>query len=209
MSEIYSQMETFFRNFFNTGVPGLSHNVEFSENEVEQILRQEFSEAWDPIEQEWRLWNLSSQLVSQDGEPTRQDFRNREKELRNAIQPDYYTIVDGGWLASNANLVRAGIPNLTPQNFSYGETQQWFDSTIGRKSLTITEGRTRYWIFSDGAIFLLMGGNQGLLMTRDQMQTMIDIEMISGNLVSYFYGQPLLNWFAFPFNPMRFSRNPK
>ena len=42
MTEIYSQMETFFRNFFNTGVPGLSHNVEFSENEVEQILRQEF-----------------------------------------------------------------------------------------------------------------------------------------------------------------------
>ncbi len=224
MSDIDSQMESFFRNFFNTDVPGFSHNVEFSENQVDKILQQEFPDAWDPIEKEWKLWRLSTRVTSvrdMDGnsfrgyEPrpqsnkTRSDFRQRQKQLRNQMSPDYYTIIDGVWLSDHANLIRAGIPNLSPQEFNYGETQEWLDLTRGRKSVSITTGRTRYWIFSDGAIFLLLGGNDAMVMTRDQMIPMVENEMIAGKITTYLYGQPLLNWFAYPFNPKRFFNMPK
>lgn len=224
MSDIDSQMESFFRNFFHSSVPGFSHNVELSDNQVDKILQQEFPDAWDPIEEEWKLWRLSTRVTSirdMDGNPigeleprprsnkTLRDFRQRQKQLRNQMSPDYYTIIDRGWLVDHANLIRAGIPNLEPQEFNYGETQEWLDSTRGRKSVSITTGRTRYWIFSDGAIFLLLGGDDALVMTRDQMIPMVENEMIAGKITTYQYGQPLLNWFAYPFNPKNFFNMPK
>ena len=201
-AELTRQLSTFFGNVFHTLVPAYQPDYTGAEQSVDRQLEREFPQIIrDYGESEWQLWNLDSDQLAA--------FRARRSELQSETQPYFYRIVDGRWLAENANLVRTGVPQLNPRIFGSTETELWLASTIGRNSLSIaSQAATKLWIFSDGNIFLVLS-QSGLIMTRDQMQFQIDLNMIGGDIRVYYFGRPLLNWIAFPFRQSLITRNPK
>jgi len=202
-AELTTQLSTFFDNVFHTLVPAYQPDYTGAEQSVDRQLEREFPQILGEYgESEWQLWNLDSDQLAA--------FRARRSELESETQPYFYRIVDGRWLAENANLIRTGVPQASPRTFGSAETELWLASTIGRNSLSIaSQAATKLWIFSDGNIFLVLAGTEALIMTRDQMQFQIDLNMIGGDIRVYYFGRPLLNWIAFPFRQSLITRNPK
>jgi len=202
-ADLTQQLSTFFDNLFHTLVPAYQPDYTGAEQAIDKQLETEFPDILPDYDTpEWQLWNLDEQQLAA--------FRVRQAQLVAEMRPYYYRIVDAVWLAQNANLLRTGVPQLSPRIFRYGETELWLASTIGRNSLSIaSQAASKRWIFSDGNIFLVLASGEALILTRDQMQFQVELGMIGGDIQVYYYGSPLLNSIAFPFRQSLITRNPK
>jgi hypothetical protein len=204
MKDLHDSLETFFLSLFNSSVPAYTGD----DTPIRQQIRSEMMEKWPgcinpgsgPII-DYR--GIGSGLTTVSNEVYANTIREITEYYQQAIEsvsPDYYPIVDGGWLATHANLQKTGIPYISSENI-FSTASEWLDYTLGKKTLSITRGNRNYWIWSDGNIFLLIAGNTtALIMTRSQMERQVFVKMITPPITTYCYAPPILNWISYPFN---------
>jgi len=204
MQDFQNSMETFFRNVFNSSVPAYSGD----DSHTRATIVRDFMKKYPGCINDTR----SNSLIDYDSiyylaksrnmseESLINEIIEAHKQAVASVAPDYYPIVDGGWLATYANLQKTGMPHFaTEQKFL--SASDWFEHTRGKQTLSITRGRHNYWIWSDGNIFLLVGGRTALIMTRAQMDVQVFVNMIAPPITTYSYGNPFINWSSYPFNP--------
>jgi len=203
MQDFQNSLETFFLNVFNSSVPAYSGDDSHSRAKIVSDLRKKYPGCIND--------NTSNGIIDYEGMYYLTDTRNESqyalineiidtwKQAVAAIAPDYYPIVDGEWLATYVNLQKTGVPHSATER-KFLSASEWFESTRGRKTLSITQGRHNYWIWSDGNVFLLVTGRTALIMTRAQMDVQVFVNMITPPITTYSYGYPFINWSNYPFN---------
>ena len=203
MQDFQNSLETFFLNVFNSSVPAYSGDDSHSRAKILSDLRKKYPGCINNtsdgiIDYEGVYYLMDTYEQSQDA--LINEIIDTWKQAVAVIAPDYYPIVDGEWLATYANLQKTGVPHYaTEQKFL--SASEWFESTRGKQTLSITRGRHNYWIWSDGNVFLLVGGGRtALIMTRAQMDVQVFVNMIAPPITTYSYGYPFMNWSSYPFN---------
>ena len=216
MKFFQDSLETFFLNVFNSSVPAYSGDDSHTRATIVRELREKYPGCING-------YQSGRDIIDYDGvyraNSWQVDVEAAERQMINeiietwdqavaAMAPDYYPIVDGEWLATYANLQKTGIPHYATEQ-KYLSASEWFESTRGKQTLSITRGRHTYWIWSDGNVFLLVGGGRtALIMTRAQMDVQVFVNMIAPPITTYSYGNSFINWSSYPFNSNKIVQNP-
>lgn len=205
MQDFQNGLETFFLNVFNSSVPAYSGDDSHTRATIVRDLMKKYPGCINDrrsnslIDYDRIYYLAKSRNMSEDS--LINEIIEAHKQAVASVAPDYYPIVDGGWLATYVNLQKTGVPHYATQR-KFLSASEWFESTRGKQTLSITQGRHNYWIWSDGNIFLLVGGSAtALIMTRAQMDVQVFVNMIAPPITTYAYGVPFINWSNYPFNP--------
>jgi len=119
MQDFQNSMETFFLNVFNSSVPAYSGD----DSHTRATIVRDFMKKYPGCINDTR----SNSLIDYDSiyylaksrnmseESLINEIIEAHKQAVASVAPDYYPIVDGGWLATYANLQKTGMPHFATE----------------------------------------------------------------------------------------------
>ena len=174
--------EEFFNVVFGTKVPAYQRFSQDDRDRSNQLAQEEF-------------YTITKEVQKSD---KYKEYLKLMKELRE-VKPflfEIYKIVDGEFLP-NLNIENGKVMFNFRQPLNFPDAQSWWDflQTYSAPTLSIVKKRSaQLWIWSFRGTSLFIEGSEAYIMTPEEMQNQIYLNMIGSDIDCYLGLAPIINF---------------
>lgn len=187
MNRGFPLFEEFFEVVFGTEVPAYQRFSQDDRDKSNQ-LAQDISVEWQD----------SDSAEESDKSDKKREYVKLMKELKEA-KPflfEIYKIVDGEFLP-NLNIENGKVMFNFRQPLNFPDAQSWWDflQTYSAPTISIVKKRSaQLWIWSFKGTSLFIEGSEAYIMTPEEMQNQIYLNMIGSDIDCYLSLAPIINF---------------
>lgn len=174
--------EEFFNVVFGTEVPAYQRFSQDDRDKSNQLAQEEF-------------YTITKEVQKSD---KYKEYLKLMKELRE-VKPflfEIYKIVDGAFMP-NLNIENSKVIFNFKQALNFPDSESWWDflQTYNSPTISIVKNRSaQLWIWSFKGTSLLVEGSEAYIVTPEEMQNQIYLDMIGSNIDCYLSLAPIINF---------------
>lgn len=182
MRGITPLFEEFFNVVFGTEVPAYQRFSQDDRDKSNQLAQEEF-------------YTITKEVQKSD---KYKEYLKLMKELRE-VKPflfEIYKIVDGEFMP-NLNIENSKVIFNFKQALNFPDSESWWDflQTYNSPTISIVKNRSaQLWIWSFKGTSLLVEGSEAYIVTPEEMQNQIYLDMIGSNIDCYLSLAPIINF---------------
>ena len=179
--------EDFFQVIFGTEVPAYQRFSQEDRNRTDELAKDLSIE-----------WQDSDYADDSDKSEKKREYVRLRKELSES-KPflfEIYKIVDGAFMP-NLNIENGKVMYNFRQPLNFPDSESWWDflQTYNSPTISIVKNRSaQLWIWSFRGTSLLVEGGEAYIMTPEEMQNQIYLDMIGSNIDCYLSLAPIINF---------------
>ena len=179
--------EDFFQVVFGTEVPAYQRFSQDDRDRTDELAKDLLPE-----------WQDSDYAEESARSVKTLEYLKLRKELKES-KPflfEIYKIVDGEFMP-NLNIENSKIMFNFKQALNFPDSESWWDfiQTYNAPTISIVKNRSaQLWIWSFGGTSLLVEGSEAYIVTPEEMQNQIYLDMIGSNIDCYLSLAPIINF---------------
>ena len=179
--------EDFFQVVFGTEVPAYQRFSQDDRDRTDELAKDLLPE-----------WQDSDYAEESAKSVKTLEYLKLRKELKES-KPflfEIYKIVDGEFMP-NLNIENSKIMFNFKQALNFPDSESWWDfiQTYNAPTISIVKNRSaQLWIWSFGGTSLLVEGSEAYIVTPEEMQNQIYLDMIGSNIDCYLSLAPIINF---------------
>ena len=179
--------EDFFQVVFGTEVPAYQRFSQDDRDRTDELAKDLLPE-----------WQDSDYAEESAKSVKTLEYLKLRKELKES-KPflfEIYKIVDGEFMP-NLNIENGKVMYNFRQPLNFPDSESWWDfiQTYNAPTISIVKNRSaQLWIWSFGGTSLLVEGSEAYIVTPEEMQNQIYLDMIGSNIDCYLSLAPIINF---------------
>ena len=187
MNRGFPLFEEFFDIVFGTEVPAYQRFSQDDRDKTDELAKDLLPE-----------WQDSDYAEESAKSIKTLEYLKLMKELKDS-KPflfEIYKIVDGEFLP-NLNIENGKVMYNFRQPLNFPDAQSWWDflQTYNSPTISIVKNRSaQLWIWSFRGTSLFVEGSEAYIMTSEEMQNQIYLDMIGSNIDCYLSLAPIINF---------------
>ncbi len=187
MNRGFPLFEEFFDIVFGTEVPAYQRFSQDDRDKTDELAKDLLPE-----------WQDSDYAEESAKSIKTLEYLKLMKELKDS-KPflfEIYKIVDGEFLP-NLNIENGKVMYNFRQPLNFPDAQSWWDflQTYNSPTISIVKNRSaQLWIWSFRGTSLFVEGSEAYIMTSEEMQNQIYLDMIGSNIDCYLSLTPIINF---------------
>lgn len=187
MNRGFPLFEEFFDIVFGTEVPAYQRFSQDDRDKTDELAKDLLPEWQDSDYEEESAKSIKTL-----------EYLKLMKELKDS-KPflfEIYKIVDGEFLP-NLNIENGKVMYNFRQPLNFPDAQSWWDflQTYNSPTISIVKNRSaQLWIWSFRGTSLFVEGSEAYIMTSEEMQNQIYLDMIGSNIDCYLSLTPIINF---------------
>ena len=187
MNRGFPLFEEFFDIVFGTEVPAYQRFSQDDRDKTDELAKDLLPEWQDSDYEEESAKSIKTL-----------EYLKLMKELKDS-KPflfEIYKIVDGEFLP-NLNIENGKVMYNFRQPLNFPDAQSWWDflQTYNSPTISIVKNRSaQLWIWSFRGTSLFVEGSEAYIMTSEEMQNQIYLDMIGSNIDCYLSLAPIINF---------------
>ena len=187
MNRGFPLFEEFFDVVFGTNVPAYQRFSQDDRNRTDELAKDLSIERQD-----------SDYANESEMSEKKREYVKLRKELKES-KPflfEIYKIVDGEFMP-NLNIENGKVIYNFRQPLNFPDAQSWWDflQTYNSPTISIVKNRsTQLWIWSFRGTSLFVEGSEAYIMTPEEMQNQIYLNMIGSDIDCYLSLAPIINF---------------
>lgn len=187
MNRGFPLFEEFFDVVFGTNVPAYQRFSQDDRDRTDELAKDLLPE-----------WQDSDYANESEMSEKKREYVKLRKELKESkpFLLEIYKIVDGEFLP-NLNIENGKVMYNFRQPLNFPDAQSWWDflQTYNSPTISIVKNRsTQLWIWSFRGTSLFVEGSEAYIMTPEEMQNQIYLNMIGSDIDCYLSLAPIINF---------------